>query len=188
MPDKIREELAIIHDAVFRASGITHKLLKSARKNEPHLALCNVNDLLEDIVSGLMEKEFSVENIELIRNFDRRIPEIMLDVDQMRQVFQNFINNAGDAIEGPGKITLTTCIRDGKIQVIVSDSGKGMSPDVIEKIFLPFFTTKEAGSGTGLGLSISLGIVESMGGTIDVQSMPGAGSSFTVSLPISAKE
>ena len=188
MPDKIREELDIIHDAVFRASGITHKLLKSARKNDPQLTLCNVNDLLEDIVSGLMEKEFSVENIELIRNFDRKIPDIMLDADQMRQVFQNFINNAGDAIEGPGKITLTTRIQDGKIQVIVADTGKGMPPEVVEKIFLPFFTTKEAGSGTGLGLSISLGIVESMGGTIDVQSMPGAGSSFTVSLPITMKE
>ncbi|MFZ2630791.1 MAG: ATP-binding protein [Desulfosalsimonadaceae bacterium] len=188
MPDKIREELAMIHDAVFRASAITHKLLKSARKNESKLAPCNVNALLEDIVSGLMEKEFSVENIELIRNFDRKIPDIMLDGDQMRQVFQNFINNAGDAIEGPGKITLTTRIRDGKVQVIVSDSGKGMPPEVMEKIFLPFFTTKEAGTGTGLGLSISLGIVESMGGTIDVQSLPGAGSSFTVSLPITAKE
>jgi two-component system NtrC family sensor kinase len=188
MPDQIREELDIIHDAVFRASGITHKLLKSARKNDPQLAPCNVNDLLEDIVSGLMEKEFSVENIELIRNFDRRIPEIMLDPDQIRQVFQNFINNAADALEGPGKISLTTRIHDGKVQVIISDTGKGMTPDVMEKIFLPFFTTKQAGSGTGLGLSISLSIVESMGGTIDVQSMPGGGSSFTVSLPIPAKE
>jgi len=188
MPDKIREELGIIHDAVFRASGITHKLLKSARKNEPQLAPCNVNDLLEDIVSGLVEKEFSVENIELVRNFDWKIPTIMLDADQIRQVFQNFINNAGDAIEGPGKITMTTRLLEGKVQVIIADTGKGMTSDVMEKIFLPFFTTKEVGSGTGLGLSISLSIVESMGGTIEVQSMPGAGSSFTVTLPVAGKE
>lgn len=188
MPDQIREELAVIHDAVFRASGITHKLLKSARKNEPKLSPCNVNDLLEDIVSGFLEKELAVENIEVVRNYDRRIPEIMLDQDQTRQVFQNFINNAADAIEGPGKITLTTRIHDGKAQVVISDTGKGMTREVMEKIFLPFFTTKQAGSGTGLGLSISLQIVESMGGTIDVQSMPGSGSSFAVSLPLTGKE
>lgn len=187
-PDKIREELDIIHDAVFRASGITHKLLKSARKNEPQLAPCNVNELLEDIVSGLLEKEFAVENIELVRDFDRKIPAIMLDPDQIRQVFQNFINNAGDAIEGPGRITLTTRLLDDKVQVTIADTGKGMTSEVMDKIFLPFFTTKEVGSGTGLGLSISLSIVESMGGTIEVQSMPGAGSSFTVTLPVTGKE
>jgi len=188
MPDKIREELDIIHDAVFRASGITHKLLKSARKNEPQLAPCNVNEVLEDIVAGLMEKEFSVENIELVRDFDRKVPAIMLDADQIRQVFQNFINNARDAIEGPGRITLTTRLIDDKVQVIITDTGKGMTSEVMDKIFLPFFTTKEVGSGTGLGLSISLSIVESMGGTIEVQSMPGAGSSFTVTLPVAGKE
>jgi len=70
----------------------------------------------------------------------------------------------------------------------VTDTGCGMSQEVLGKIFLPFFTTKEVGKGTGLGLGISLSIIEAMGGTIDVQSMPGAGSTFTVTLPINSSE
>ena len=103
-------------------------------------------------------------------------------------MFLNLINNAGDAIDGPGTITLATRHDDGFVRVTVSDTGVGMTPEIMEKIFLPFFTTKEVGKGTGLGLSVSSSIVESMGGRIEVQSMPGAGSSFTVVLPLAESE
>ncbi len=186
--ENIIKELTIVDEAVFRAKDITGKLLKSARKNVPKLVKSNVNRILDDVVDGLIEKEFQVADIDLVRNYDANLPEILLDPDQIRQVLQNLINNAGDAIEGPGKITLTTQAKDGKVRMIVSDSGKGMTHEQMGKIFLPFFTTKEVGKGTGLGLAISLSIVESMGGTIDVQSMPEAGSSFIVSLPINFKE
>ena len=94
------------------------------------------------------------------------------------------INNAGDAITGSGTITISTT-RDAKnIRVAVTDNGQGMNYDQIQKIFDPFYTTKETGKGTGLGLSVSLSIVKSMVGSIDVQSMPGAGSTFTVLLPV----
>ena len=183
----VREELQIIEESVLRGRDITQKLLKSSRKTEPKLVKTNMNLLLDDVVSGLLEKEFEVANIELIRNYDPNLPDTLADSDQLRQVFQNLINNAGDAIEGPGKITLKTGVNDGKVQVVVSDSGKGISPENMGKIFLPFFTTKEAGKGTGLGLGISLSIVEAMGGTIDVQSIAGSGSAFTVSLPLMDK-
>ena len=108
----------------------------------------------------------------------------MVDPDQIRQVFLNLINNAGDAISGPGTITISTSRDQNYIRIAVTDSGKGMTYDQIQKIFDPFYTTKQAGKGTGLGLSVSLSIVRSMGGSIDVQSLPGAGSTFMVLLPI----
>jgi two-component system NtrC family sensor kinase len=185
--ENVREELQIVEDSVFRARDITQKLLKSSRKSEPKLVKSNMNRIVEDVVSGLIEKELEVTNVELIRNFDPNLPDTMVDPDQIRQVVQNLINNASDAIEGPGKITVSTRTEDHKVKVVVSDTGKGISPENMGKIFLPFFTTKDAGKGTGLGLGISLSIVEGMGGSIEVQSIQGSGSAFTVSLPLMDK-
>ncbi len=184
---QVIEELVVIENAVIRAKDITGKLLDSSRKTEPHLSRENINKLLDDVVNGLMEREFAVEDIELIKNYDDTIPEIMVDTDQIRQVFQNVINNAEDAIEGPGRITLETKQKEDNIEIKISDTGRGMTREEMGKIFLPFFTTKEVGRGTGLGLGISLSLVEAMGGTIDVQSLPGAGSSFIITLPVNRK-
>lgn len=183
-PEEIVKEIDTIDSAAFRARTITKQLLAFGRKNEPRLIPCNVNHILDDIMSGLKEREFKVADIEIIREYDPGLPEIMLDHDQIRQVFFNLINNAGDAISGPGKITITTIRSDEDIHITIKDTGKGMSARQLREIFNPFFTTKEVGKGTGLGLSVSLNIVESLGGTIDVQSLEGAGSSFTVSFPI----
>ncbi len=135
-------------------------------------------------MTGLKEREFKVADIEVIRDYDPGLPEIMLDHDQIRQVFLNLVNNAGDAISGPGKITITTTRNDQDIQITIKDTGKGMSAEQLSKIFNPFFTTKEVGKGTGLGLSVSLNIIESVGGMVNVRSVEGAGSSFAISLPI----
>ncbi len=182
-PDTIRKELDYIDEAVFRARDITQKLLNFVRKTEPRLVPCNINQVLEDIIGGLKERELEVTGIKVVRDLDPELPDVMLDPDQMRQVFLNIVNNAGDAVEGPGTITLTTRCNDSHIRATVTDTGKGMTSEQMERIFDPFFTTKEVGKGTGLGLSISLSIVQSMHGEIEVQSMPGAGSSFTVVLP-----
>jgi len=187
-PETIKKELDYIDEAVFRARDITQKLLSFVRKNKPKLAPCNVNQILEEVVSGLKEREFFVADIEVVRNFDPDLPDIMLDSDQMRQVFLNILNNAGDAMDGSGSITLTTRRNEENIRATVSDTGKGMTADEIERVFDPFFTTKEVGKGTGLGLSISLNVVEAMGGHIEAQSVPGVGSSFTVVLPLNRAE
>jgi two-component system NtrC family sensor kinase len=139
-------------------------------------------------MGGFKEREFEVANIEIIRNYTPDLPTILVDPDQVRQVFLNLINNAGDAINGSGKITLSTTSDEKDIRVTVTDTGCGMTSDQIKKIFNPFYTNKEAGKGTGLGLSVSLSIVKSMDGSIDVQSLPGAGSAFTVVLPITRTE
>lgn len=183
-PENILHELSIIESAAFRASKITRQLLDFGRKNEPKMVLCNVNAILDELTGGLKARVFRVEDIELQREYDPDLPATMLDPDLIRQVFLNILNNAGDAIKGPGTITITTAEADGRIQVTIKDTGVGMTPEQLTKIFDPFYTTKEVGKGTGLGLSVSLSILESMGGSISVQSLKGSGSSFTVTIPI----
>ena len=100
----------------------------------------------------------------------------------------NIIKNAEDAIGKSGTITLNTSRNDTHVRAVITDTGEGMTSGQMEKIFLPFHTSKEVGKGTGLGLSVSLSIVESIGGKIEVQSMPGAGSSFAVVLPMIQSE
>jgi two-component system NtrC family sensor kinase len=183
-PENITKELDTIDSAAYRARKITRQLLDLGRKNTPCLVSYNIHRILDEVLSGLKEREFRVEDIEVRRDYGSHIPEVLLDHDQIRQVFLNLINNAGDAIAGPGTITITTRNDDKNVYVTISDTGAGIDPDDIDRIFNPFFSTKETGKGTGLGLSVSRGIVEAMGGSIDVQSLKGSGSSFRVSLPI----
>jgi two-component system NtrC family sensor kinase len=187
-PEKIQLELDTIDSAAFRARTITRQLLDYGRKNPPRPAPCNLNHLLDDVMSGFKQRELEVKNISVHRDYSPELPEIIADPDQLRQVLLNLINNAGDAIDGSGSITIATSREDGKVKVKVTDTGRGMTSEQMKKIFDPFYTTKQPGKGTGLGLSVSLSIVKSMGGAIDVQSMPNAGSSFTISLPINITE
>ena len=184
-PKAILSEIDTIESAAFRARGITRQLLDFGRKHEPQKIPCDLNELLAEIAGGLKQKEFNVANIELIMNLQPDLPNALVDPDQTRQVFLNLVNNAGDAISGPGRITITTRSDDRHVVVTIEDTGEGMTPEELEKIFDPFFTTKEVGKGTGLGLSISLSIIEAVGGRIDVDSQKGHGSTFTLTFPIS---
>ncbi|HEY8270220.1 MAG TPA: ATP-binding protein, partial [Pseudobdellovibrionaceae bacterium] len=117
------------------------------------------------------------------------IPLVSCYASQINQVLMNILSNALQAIEGPGHIWISTIAlrntadKNGKVQVSIQDSGKGMKADVLEKIFDPFFTTKGIGQGTGLGLSISYGILQSHGGEIQVRSEVGVGTEFTIIIP-----
>jgi len=186
--EDILKELDTVDAAVFRAREITRKLLDYGRKHQPRLVPCDINQLLDETLDGFKGRELAVKNIDISRRYDTGLPEVIVDPDQIRQVFLNFINNAGDAIEGSGMITISTCSEGGFVHVTITDTGHGMTSGQLEKIFDPFFTTKEVGKGTGLGLSVSLSIVKSMDGTINVQSIPEVGSSFTVSLPLQPAE
>ena len=182
-PDAIRTELSIIDSAAFRAKSITHQLLDLGRKHQPTMVLCNIHGVLDDVLGGLKEREFESKQIRIVKNYAEGLPEILIDPDAMRQVFLNLLNNAGDAIVGPGTITVSSLLLDNWVKVTVKDTGEGMDADHVKRIFDPFFTTKDVGKGTGLGLSVSRNIVELMDGRIDVVSVKGVGSSFTVSLP-----
>ncbi len=182
------KQLDEIDAMVYRARGIITQLMGFARKSQPTLVPCNVNDILDGVVRGLKEHEFLLSGIRLVRDYQRDLPTILADPDRLSQVFLNLINNAGDAVKESGTITLTTRFAEGCIRASVADTGAGIPPELMDKIFLPFYTTKEVGKGTGLGLSISLSIVESMNGRIEVQSQPGAGSTFTVILPLNPED
>ena len=187
-PENILKELDTVDSAVFRARNITRQLLDFGRKDPPRPVACNLNRLVDDVLGGFKLHALEVENITIKKQFEADLPDIIADHDQIRQVLLNLINNAGDAISGSGTITISTA-RDGRnVRVTITDTGRGMTAEQLKKIFRPFYTTKETGKGTGLGLSVSRGIVKSMGGSIEVQSMPGAGSSFTVILPIELTE
>ena len=119
------------------------------------------------------------------------IPEKIIDRSQFQSVIMNIIINAIDATDSGGYITISTRInletQNGKhkeIEIIIADSGCGISPEHLDKMFDPFYTTKEVGKGTGLGLSVSLGIIEHHGGTISVKSQIGKGSTFIIHLPL----
>jgi two-component system, NtrC family, sensor kinase len=186
-PETIIKELDEIDKAVYRAKSITQKILSFVRRTDPKLVLCDVRQLLEEVVSGVKGQEFSVSNIAVVKQFDENIPKLMLDPDLMRQVFLNLINNASDAIGEGSTITLKTLFEDGWVKVTVADNGVGMSAEQMQKAFMPFYTTKDVGKGTGLGLSISQNIVEGFGGRIEVESKPGEGSAFTVVLPVAVE-
>jgi two-component system, NtrC family, sensor kinase len=123
------------------------------------------------------------DRIEVVKNYGQ-VPQIQCAPSQINQIFLNLITNATQAISGQGQIRLTTRATGGEVQIVVEDTGCGMTPEVMDKIFEPFFTTKEIGKGTGLGLSIVYQIVQEHRGRIDVQSQPGKGSRFTVTLPV----
>ena len=186
-PEAIVTELDEIDKAVYRAKTITQKILSFVRRTDPKLVPCDVGQLLADVVAGVKEQEFSVSNITVERDFDPAIPKLLLDADLMRQVFLNLINNASDAVTEGSTITLKTRLDDGWAKITVADNGVGMDGEQIQKVFMPFYTTKEVGKGTGLGLSISQNIVEGFGGRIEVESQPGVGSAFTVVLPVTVK-
>lgn len=184
-PEKLIPHLDTIHESVFRCRDITHKLLALVRKSEMFLEKRDIHSLIDGVVDGILGREIEISGITIIRNYSPDIPEIKTDGNQLQQVFLNIINNACDAITKRfGKIVISTSCDDDFVSVSIADSGKGMSPEELEKIFIPFYTTKEVGKGTGLGLSVSYGIIKNLGGQIKVKSTPGVGSEFIVLLPL----
>ena len=135
-----------------------------------------------------MRGEAGSSGIELITDLDDDLPRIESDPSQLQQVFLNLITNAMEAHEGMPYGTITAATRtldDGRrVEVSVKDTGSGIRPEHMDRIFDPFYTTKPVGRGTGLGLSICYSIVESLGGSVAVRSEPGEGTRFTVSLPV----
>ncbi len=123
--------------------------------------------------------------VEIIRNFDYSIPDISCYFDELNQVWTNLIHNALQAMDYKGKLTIDATKQEHQIHIAITDSGTGIPPEIMPKIFQPFFTTKPAGEGSGLGLDIVRKIVEKHGGKISVESVPGK-TTFTVSLPINS--
>jgi two-component system NtrC family sensor kinase len=166
-----------------RCKEITQKLLSFARKTDDSAQDVEINELLEELVA-LSAQRAKYSLVEITTNFQKNLPHLKLSLSELQQVFLNLINNALDAMEGEGgKLNLTTRQNENYIVVEVCDTGEGIPEANLNRIFDPFFTTKPVGKGSGLGLSICYGIVEKMGGKIEVKSSVGAGTTFYVFIP-----
>ncbi|MCL1980723.1 MAG: ATP-binding protein [Proteobacteria bacterium] len=183
-PEAIYKELSVIDTAANRAKGITRKLQDMGKSRVPSVVECDVNTLLSEVVTRLKQVEFKPKHIELTNELAADLPHLFAEPEPLRQVFANILINACDAIADKGTISITTEAKEGMVLVTIADSGKGIPPENLQRIFNPFFTTKGGGRGTGLGLSIAASIVKYLGGTIKVNSIPGTGSSFSILLPI----
>jgi two-component system NtrC family sensor kinase len=130
----------------------------------------------------------SAERIQVQKELDPSLPKIMADFDQLRQVFTNLILNAIQAMPTGGKLVIRTSLDGKQIRVDVKDTGYGISPENMRRLFTPFFTTKREVKGVGLGLAVAYGIVQRHKGKIEVQSKKGEGTTFSVFFPISSDE
>jgi signal transduction histidine kinase len=170
--------------SVDRCSTITHRLLGFAKRMDPVTSRINLGPLLEEVLS-FQAKEAEYSGITINLSVPRDLPMIESDRGQLQQVFLNILGNALAAVNNGGRIDITAGREDeNTVAVSISDDGPGIPEEYIGRIFEPFFSTKGE-YGTGLGLSITYGIVEKLGGRIDVQSKVGEGAMFTVRLPIS---
>ncbi len=171
-----------------RASNIVGNLLNFSRTgNAAEFNEIDVNKLLEDTLQ-LLEPQMRKSRVEIIKNYSAIPPKVLGNAGKLQQVFTNLIINARDAMLGGGTITLTTEFgNEDEIIIKVSDTGSGIEPDNLNKIYDPFFTTKGVGSGTGLGLAVSYGIVQEHAGTIETVSELGEGTTFRLVFPSAQK-
>lgn len=181
-PDAELLEMAL--NECNRMKNLIRDLQDFNRPSSGQLAPMDLHKTIDSLLL-LCKKDFESRNIEIVREYDQRIPHIKAVADQIKQVLLNLLNNAADACEGGGTIRVRTEPGEsGKVVIQVIDDGKGIEPEALPRIFEPFFTTKPAIKGTGLGLSVSHGIIKRHGGTITVESEPGKGATFTVILLI----
>jgi len=179
------DNLAKIVKETTRCKDIVKGLLQFARPKEPEAIQIDINATLDNALS-LLEFQSVFQNITIKKQYSDDLPPIVADRSQLQQVFINIILNAADAMNGKGTLTLKTTIneREQFINISITDTGHGIKKEDRSRLFEPFFTTKEAGAGTGLGLAICYSIIQKHGGTIEVESEVGKGSTFTVKLPV----
>jgi two-component system NtrC family sensor kinase len=192
---KESENLAEIEDSfnqinlqVSRCAQITQAILKFGRKTEATRQDVAMNSFIPEVIA-MVSKKASVNGIAITQHLPDEPLYVHVDPSQLQQVFLNLFNNAIDAVierhgGGGGEISVETGSPDSSsVSIQVRDNGCGISPENLKKIFSPFFTTKPVGKGTGLGLSVCYGIINNMGGSMQVSSDMGSGTTFTLTLP-----
>ena len=196
MPDQSQdaEDLDLVIRETKRCASIIRRLLDFSREKVPEKKRANLNHLVEDTVR-FVERSAALQQIEITTDLDPDLPEILADSDLIKQVIMNILVNAKQAIEENGSIRVQTHLHNGRkmpesgnqripaVEISIRDTGCGIPEANLQRIFDPFFTSKEVGKGTGLGLSVSYGIVKSHGGEIKVESTVGEGTTFRIYLP-----
>jgi two-component system NtrC family sensor kinase len=186
--EELHRSLNQIKNQGKRCKEITRKLLSFARKTSLAVEDIQVNELIEEII-GISAQRAKYGMVEITTRLQEGLPLVRVSLSELQQVILNLINNALDAMDKKGgQLMLATREEGGFVVVEVADTGVGIPAANLNRIFDPFFTTKAVGKGTGLGLSICYGIVENMGGRIEVQSTVGVGTQFSVYIPSAARE
>ena len=182
LPPPAAGDLGKIKAASLQARDIIRKLLLFARQVPPRNMRVDLNGVVEE-GSHFFKTRCAKDGVDLVLRLSPGRPEVIGDPGQLNQVLVNLVVNALQAMPNGGRLTVETRVRNGRVLLVVKDTGIGMGPEVIEKLFVPFFTTKDVGEGTGLGLPVAHGIVTSHGGTLRVRSQVGRGARFEIALP-----
>ena len=184
--ERLKKHIEMIGDQAERATVIVKNLLSFSRKTDQSKDVISVNEAIESSVA-LRVYELNLDNINVIQELDKNNPYTLADFRQLQQIFLNIINNAAYAMKeanGKGELLIETWTIGDIIRISFTDDGPGIPADKIDRIFEPFYTTKDVGQGTGLGLSICYGILEEHGGRIYAESRDGNGATFVVELPL----
>jgi signal transduction histidine kinase len=194
---EFQEYVTTIQQEVARAAAIVRRLLDFARQRDPAFGLVDISSAVTNAVS-FVQRQASLANQKIVVGSFPEASVVYADAQMLQQVFLNLLTNALDAIEGGGEVRIAAHRRREEggprpkvdwLDVVVSDTGSGISPEDLAKVFDPFFTTKEVGKGTGLGLAVSQSIVEQHQGSIEVHSGGlGKGTVVTVSLPLAERK
>lgn len=196
LDEESREMLKVIVDATERVRRIVKSLLDFSRQTSLSMEPTDINRVVLDTLP-LVENQAAIKGVALRFEPGEGIPPVSMDVQQVKSVLLNLLINALDATDAGGSITVSSRValsmsREGVkrlgVELRVEDTGCGVPPENLEKIFEPFFSTKEVGKGTGLGLAVAYGIVARHGGVIRVQSQVGKGTEFTIWLPLEEQE
>jgi len=182
--EDITELLTDSREGLHRVAEIVKGLKLFSRVDSDQMQQHNINDCVRTTLAMVNNQ---LKYICTVETHLGRVPDIPMNVGKVSQVVTNLLINAGQAIEATGKngkVIITTCTLNGFVELRVEDSGCGIPPSHLDKLFNPFFTTKPEGQGTGLGLSISFGIAQEHGGTLSASSVEGEGSTFTLALPV----
>jgi signal transduction histidine kinase len=184
MPKEIAlDYLSKMETELTRSTRLIRNLLDFARQSPPALREVNANDVLGRALD-LAAHSAELQNIQVIKELAPSLPPLMADFDQLQQVCTNLMLNAIQAMPEGGKLTLRTSADNSQLKIEVQDTGCGISPENMRKLFTPFFTTKGKGKGVGLGLAVAYGIIQRHQGKIEVQSKEGEGTLFTIYLPV----
>jgi len=189
-PKHLRREVQVIYREADRAAKIVRNLLVFAGSHRRPRRAVSLNSVLQKVVA-LRAPACRAADIEVVRHYDEKLPRVQSDPLLLHQVFLNMVMNAEHAVASTGtggRIEITTKAARARNVIVatVRDTGRGIAPDVLSRIFEPFYTTKDVGKGTGLGLAIAYGIVQDHGGQIIAANHPEGGAVFTVELPMAS--
>ncbi|MCH8875061.1 PAS domain S-box protein [candidate division KSB1 bacterium] len=177
LPKKLEKKVENINLALLRTQDIIRETLEFARPSPPDLRQVNIHRVVESSIRSVTE-EYEQAEIQIKKNFQAKVPQVLIDDNKILQVLINLLQNAKDASPKGGIVTIATRARTNELQVQIKDNGDGISAEKLDKIFEPFYSTKK--TGFGLGLAIVARLVEQHGAHIDVKSRVGKGTEFTL--------